>query len=210
MNRSQQEALFGLGFFVMFTAFILFLIGWKADNGAWMAGLAILCAVLAIVFLLLFLEFQGQRTAPVAAAYVDYPGDVHDVIDIEGIGPKYAKALHAAGIQSTARLCFVGAAAAAQATGAPLKTAEKWIAMAQLVKINGVGKQYAEALVRGGVLEIEQLRTSDPAVVARDVQKYLDSLDSKVLGNKVTMRRVQGWQDKAKTMKRVAQPVPEV
>ena len=134
---------------------------------------------------------------------------MHDVIDVEGIGPKYAERLKAAGIETTARLVYVGADEVAKVADVPKKTAEKWIAMCQLIKVNGIGKQYAEALVRGGVMTIEELKKGDPQLMAGQVTTYLESLDSTVLGQKVTAKRVQGWQAKAASMRRVRSQIPE-
>ena len=173
-----------------------------------------------MVFLILFLNEQPAATTtaevtveaePVAkeAAFYDYKGDVHDVIDVEGIGPKYAEKLKAAGVHSTARLIYIGAEEAAAICDVPLKTATKWIAMCQLIKVNGIGKQYAEALVRGGVMTIQELRKGDPEILAGQVTSYLEGLDATVLGQKVTAKRVQGWQTKAAGMRRVRTSIPE-
>ena len=210
---------FGVAFAASFTAFLIFLIGAKE---AWFTGagvLAVLAAILTIVFLLLFLSTQPGAAAPAPVtpvvketpteAYYDYKGDVHDVIDVEGIGPKYAERLKAAGIETTARLVYVGADEVAKVADVPKKTAEKWIAMCQLIKVNGIGKQYAEALVRGGVMTIEELKKGDPQLMAGQVTTYLESLDSAVLGQKVTAKRVQGWQAKAASMRRVRSQIPE-
>lgn len=219
-NETTTRA-YGGAYVLLSVAFVLLLIFAKLQSLGWAYALAGVAAVLSVVALLLFLhELSKSRRAvtpaptplPAATAnpetYYDYKGDTHDVIDIEGIGPKYADKLHAAGIKTTARLCFVGAEEAARVTGAPVKSAEKWIAMCQLVKINGVGKQYAEALVRGGVMTVEELKGGDPALIAGKVSDYLSGLDSKVLGQNVTAKRVQGWQKKAATMKRVRQSIP--
>ncbi|MGB1585616.1 MAG: DUF4332 domain-containing protein [Thermoplasmatota archaeon] len=230
----SRTGLFGLGFGLSFTAFLVLLIGTKA---AWFTGigvLAVVAAILTIVFLVLFLNgqpFTFQTTpaaTPVATpaatpaptptpvvtkakteAYYDYKGDVHDVIDVEGIGPKYADKLKAAGIETTARLVYVGADEIAKICDVPKKTAEKWIAMCQLIKVNGIGKQYAEALVRGGVMTIEELKKGDPELMAGQVTSYLESLNTNVLGQKVTAKRVQGWQSKAGSMRRVRTTIPE-
>lgn len=226
-----NTGVFGLGFGLSFTAFLIFLIGTQAS---WFTGvgiLAILAGILTIVFLILFLNGQPVtfRTAPAPVAtpvatptaaptvttaskteaFYDYRGDVHDVIDVEGIGPKYAEKLKAAGVETTTRLIYVGADEAARICDVPKKTAEKWIAMCQLIKVNGIGKQYAEALVRGGVMTIEELKKGDPELMAGQVTSYLESLNTNVLGQKVTAKRVQGWQSKAGTMRRVRTTIPE-
>lgn len=149
----------------------------------------------------------ATQAAP--SAYYDFKGDTHPVIDIEGIGPKYAKMLKAMGIETTARLCYEDAKKIAAGTGAPVKTVKGWQAMAELAKVNGIGKQYAEVLVRGGVSGIDALKTGKADTIANEVTRYMARLDSNVLGQKVTVRRVAAWQKAAAGMRRVRQSVPD-
>lgn len=142
-------------------------------------------------------------------AYYDYKGDIHDVIDVEGIGPVYAEKLRQAGVASTARLCYENPATLAETIGAPEKTVRSWQAMAQLMKVSGIGPQYAEALARAGIMGIDELKRRSAARMADQVNEYLDSLDSNVLGTKITERRIAGWQAASKAMRRVRQAVPE-
>lgn len=144
----------------------------------------------------------------VTVTYYDFKGDIHDVIDVEGIGPKYADRLIGMGIETTARLCYEDAAKIAETIDAPVKTVQNWQAMAQLAKVNGIGKQYAEVLVRAGVDNIDALKRRSPNTIADQVNAYVDGLKSNVLGTRVTPRRVENWQKHAKTMRRVRQPVP--
>lgn len=143
-----------------------------------------------------------------AQAYYDYKGDVHDVIDVEGIGETYAERLKENGIETTARLCYEDAGKIARITGAPRKTVETWQAMAELMKVNGIGKQYAEALARAGVTGIAELKKRSAQVIADQVNEYLESLDQNVLGTTVSARRVDTWKQNASTMRRVRMDVP--
>lgn len=144
-----------------------------------------------------------------AAAYVDYKGDIDPVLDVEGIGPTYADRLVQAGVKTTARLCYEGPAKIAKITKAPLKTATTWHANAELMKINGVGPQYAEAMARAGIGGIDELKRLKADTIANRINTYLDSLDVNVLGTKITPRRVEGWQKKAAPMRKVRQKVPQ-
>lgn len=140
--------------------------------------------------------------------YRDFRGDVHPVIDVEGIGVEYARRLEQIGIKTTARLCYEDPADLARRIDASPKVVTGWQAMAQLMKIDGVGPQYAEALVRAGVDGVDALKRRSPARIAADVNRYLDGLDANVLGQKVTQKRVEAWQAAAKKLRRVRQPVP--
>ncbi|MHB8634141.1 MAG: DUF4332 domain-containing protein [Thermoplasmatota archaeon] len=140
--------------------------------------------------------------------YVDYAGDNHEVIDIEGIGPKYAKRLQKAGVYTTHRLAYERAGRLARAIRVPKKRVRTWQAEAQLIKVKGIGKQYAEALARAGVRDIDSLKEEKPEAIARTVTNYLESLETHVLGTSITPRRVKGWQKAARTMKKHHLPIP--
>jgi predicted flap endonuclease-1-like 5' DNA nuclease/membrane protein implicated in regulation of membrane protease activity len=140
--------------------------------------------------------------------YYDYPGDNHDIEDIEGIGQVYGTKLRALGVHTTARLAYEDAGALAERMELPRKTVENWKHMAELVKVNGIGPQYAEALVRAGIEGIAELKRRSPARIAEQINAYLDTLDTNVLGTKITEKRVEGWQANAKGLKRVRLQVP--
>lgn len=156
---------------------------------------------------------NGDGTASVVRgdeeAFFDYTGDIHDVIDVEGIGPVYADKLKAAGIETTARLCYEDAERLSRVTGAPRKTVESWQAMAELMKVNGIGQQYAEALARAGISGISELKKRSAQVIADQVNEYLDGLDSSIVGNEITPRRVERWKAAASDMRRVKLAIPE-
>ncbi len=146
---------------------------------------------------------------PAAPTFSDYAGASIAVEDLEGIGPVYGERLRAAGIHSTARLSYESAEAVAKAAQVPVKTAQQWQSMVELMKIKGVGPQYAEALTRAGVKDIASLKRRKPDAIASQVTKYLDSLDTTVVGKAVTPKRVESWQAAAKSMRKSKQPVPE-
>ena len=83
--------------------------------------------------------------------------------DIEGIGPKFAKQLNAAGIKTTAGLLKAGAGKKgrkelADKTGINEKMILKWVNMSDLFRIKGVASQYAELLECAGVDTVKELR----------------------------------------------------
>ncbi len=144
----------------------------------------------------------------VEVPYMDFQGDVDDIIDIEGIGDVFAKRLHKAGIRTTARLCYESVEHVAAIAQADAKAAEGWKAMAELMKINGVGGQYAECLYRAGVTGIADFQAKDPEEVAGAINEYMDGIETTIQKNEITPKRVAGWHAEAKRMNLVAQPIP--
>lgn len=159
-------------------------------------------------------QLDEARKAPKAKpragpTYYGYSGDVHPVEDIEGIGAIYGEKLRNAGVYTTDRLCYEKTETLADKVGVPRKTVETWKAMSELVKVKGVGPQYAEAMARAGINGIADLKRRRPAGLAEQVQAYLDSLNATVIGTPITEKRVEGWQKNAARMKRVKLQVPE-
>ncbi len=152
----------------------------------------------------------GTETVTEAPAevYYDYKGDIHPVVEVEGIGPVYAERLGQHGIKTTARLCYEDAARISAKIDVPMTNVENWQAMAQLMKVSGIGPQYAEALVRAGIDGIDELKRRSAAKIADQVNEYLESLETTVVAQGIRERRVAGWQAAAKSMRRVRQSVP--
>ena len=138
----------------------------------------------------------------------DFPGDDHLVIDLEGIGPVYAKKLQKQGVYTTSRLAFESPGNLAKRIKVPRKVVKGWSSMAELIKVNGIGKQYAEVLFRAGVKGIDDLKHREPEALAKKVNKYLRSVDTTVIGTGVHAKRAKGWIKAAKTMRRRPIPVP--
>ncbi len=151
------------------------------------------------------------KAEPVAEpdVFFDYAGDVHNVIDVEGIGPVFAERLRQLGVKTTSRLCYEDPTSLAERLDVPVKRVEQWQAMAELMKINGVGPQYAEALARAGITGIQELKRRTPRAVSDQVNDYLAKLETNVLGTAVTEKRIESWQAACKQMRRVRQRIPE-
>lgn len=145
---------------------------------------------------------------PSGSNYYDYAGDDHEVIDLEGVGPEYAKRLQKEGVWTTSRLCYEDAEDLAARIDVPEKTVRTWQAMAELVKVKGIGPQFAEAMARAGITGIQELKDRRSASIAEQVQRYLDSLDANVIGTSVTAKRVGTWKKSAARMRKVRLPIP--
>ena len=87
----------------------------------------------------------------------------YKIDEIEGIGPVNREKLQASGISSTDDLlehCCTpqGRKAIAEKTGLSEKHLLGWTNMADLMRVSGIGRQYAELLEAAGVDTIKELR----------------------------------------------------
>ena len=122
---------------------------------------------------------------------------------IEGIGPRYAEALKAAGITNTERLLQGGAtregrAALAQTTGINEKLILKWVNMSDLFRVKGVAGQYAELLEAAGVDTVRELRTRNPENLAETMGKL--NKDKRLVRQVPNSRQVSNWVQHAKSL----------
>ena len=87
----------------------------------------------------------------------------YKIEEVEGIGPVYGKKLVAGGIKTTAGLLTAGGSRKgrkdlAASTGISEKLILEWVNLADLMRVKGIGKQFAELLEASGVDTIKELR----------------------------------------------------
>ena len=92
----------------------------------------------------------------------------YKIIEIEGIGPVYAKKLEAAGVKTAAELLergknVKGRKELAELTGISGKRILTWVNHADLFRINGVGPQFAELLEAAGVDTVTEFALRNPS-----------------------------------------------
>lgn len=111
---------------------------------------------------------------------------------IEGIGPAFQEKLAAAGVTSVEGLLESGASDSARATLAeasniPQKRIDTWVSMADLMRLAGVGGQFAELMVRSGVNSVSTLSGMDSVELrsaleteneAKNMVKKIPSVDT--------------------------------
>ncbi len=126
----------------------------------------------------------------------------YPIQDIEGIGPAYGEKLAAAGIENTEQLlenCCgrTGRKNAAEATGLSETLILKWTNMADMMRISGVGPQFAELLEAAGVDTVKELaqRNADNLAEAMAAKNAEKNLTNAVPASTI----VAGWIDAAKT-----------
>ena len=128
------------------------------------------------------------------------------IIDIEGIGPAFAKKLSAAGIRSVEALLKRGSTPKgreeiAHATGLGHKEILEWVNRADLYRIKGVGSEYSDLLENAGVDTVVELSKRD----AKNLTAKMSETNTKrkVVRRLPTEKQVADWISQAKRMPRV-------
>ena len=121
--------------------------------------------------------------------------------EIEGIGAAYGEKLAAAGVSDTdtlmERACEKkGRQELAEATGITETLILKWVNMADLFRINGVGSEFAELLECSGVDTVKELRNRNAENLAA---KMAEVNEEKKLTRRVPNQdMVSDWIEQAK------------
>ena len=119
------------------------------------------------------------------------------VMDVEGIGPVFAGKLRAAGIDTTEELLEEGGSDAgreriAKATGITTRQLLEWVNHVDLMRIDGVGPEYADLLEAAGVDSCAELARRNPANLARTFQE-IDAARPRWIRRVPSEETVAGW-----------------
>ena len=125
----------------------------------------------------------------------------YKIDEIEGIGPVYRESLQKAGVTSTDDLlenCAkpAGRKTMAEKTGLSEKQILGWTNMADLMRVSGVGRQYAELLEASGVDTIKELRNRNPENLATAMQTV--NAEKNLAKTAPTTTTVEKWVSQAK------------
>lgn len=127
----------------------------------------------------------------------------HKIETIEGIGPSLAKKLQACGITSTEKLLEAGATKKGRAkvctdSGISDKLILKFCNHADLIRVKGVGGEFAELLEAAGVDTVKELRNRNAANLSAAMAEVnaKKKLTRRVPSEKV----VAGWVAQAKEL----------
>jgi predicted flap endonuclease-1-like 5' DNA nuclease len=128
------------------------------------------------------------------------------LVEIEGIGGTYASKLEAAGINSLEVLLQKGSTKNGRkeledATGISGKSLLRWINMADLFRVKGIGEQYSNLLGAAGVDTVPEFAQRKPEnlhskMVAVNEEKNLVSVTP-------SFSAVEKWIEEAKALPRV-------
>ena len=127
--------------------------------------------------------------------------------DVEGIGPTYAEKLTTAGVATTDDLLNRGASAAGRAklteeTGISERLILEWVNHADLMRIDGVGSEYADLLEAAGVDSCAELARRNAANLATTFQE-LDAARPNTVRQVPSEKTIQGWIDQADKLAKI-------
>ena len=122
---------------------------------------------------------------------------------IEGIGPVYRSKLGEAGIKFVADLLEAGASRKGRedlvaTTGISSALILKWVNMADLMRISGVGEEYSELLEAAGVDTVKELRNRNPENLHEAMLQA--NLQRKMVRRTPYLSEVQSWVKQAKEL----------
>lgn len=100
----------------------------------------------------------------------------YKIEEIEGIGPAYSEKLQSVGIKNTDDLLEQCATPAgrkqiSEKTGLSEKNVLNWTNMADLMRVSGIGRQFAELLEASGVDTIKELRNRNAENLASKMEE---------------------------------------
>ena len=129
---------------------------------------------------------------------MNYPID-----EIEGIGPSFGEKLKAAGVNNTGDLLNTccdkkGRDGLAASSGISYDLLLKWANRADLMRINGVGKQFSELLENAGVDTVKELATRRADNLTAKMEEV--NAEKKLARTTPKQDQVEGWIAEAKTM----------
>lgn len=125
------------------------------------------------------------------------------VIDIEGIGPKFAEMLEAAGVKTTENLLEVAGSAKGRKDLSIKANIDEhkileWVNRADLMRVKGVGSEFSDLLEAAGVDTVKELATRRADNLHA---KLLETNEAKKLVRRApTAGEVEAWIADAKTL----------
>ncbi|HHJ53022.1 MAG TPA: DUF4332 domain-containing protein [Caldithrix abyssi] len=128
----------------------------------------------------------------------------YKISDIEGIGPKYAEKLSGANIKSVHALLKAGSSksgrkAIAKETGIDETLILKWVNMADLYRVKGIGSEYSELLEKAGVDTVKELRNRNPENLHAKLTE-VNSQGRALVRRVPTLKEVTAWIERAKKL----------
>lgn len=129
------------------------------------------------------------------------------IVEIEGVGPVYAAKLEAAGIATTDDLLSRGATAGGrksieEATGISHALILEWVNHVDLMRLAGVGSEYADLLEAAGVDSPAELAQRNAANLATTIAEVVAARPN-IVRRAPSEGMIGGWIAEAKTLPKV-------
>ena len=129
--------------------------------------------------------------------------------DVEGIGPAFAGKLTAAGVATTDALLERGGTSTgrdrlSEATGISERLILEWVNHADLMRIDGVGSEYADLLEAAGVDSPSELAQRNAANLATTFQE-VDAARPDLVRRVPSETEIAGWIAESKTLAKVVE-----
>jgi len=127
----------------------------------------------------------------------------YKVSDIEGIGPAFSAKLQTAGVRSLNALLEKGCSRKgrkelSEKSGIEESTILKWVNMADLYRVKGVGSEYSELLEKAGVDTVKELRNRKPENLQAKLVEV--NAEKKLVRQVPGLKSVQKWVEAAKKL----------
>jgi len=125
------------------------------------------------------------------------------IIDLEGIGKKYGKTMEKAGFLDVESLIGLDRDAIknlAEKTKISAKLIDKWAEHADLMRIDGIGPEYAEVINEIGIDSVKELAQRNPNNTLDRISK-LDKEKPDVFRKPPTLKMIVDWIEEAKKIK---------
>lgn len=125
------------------------------------------------------------------------------IIEIEGIGEKYAAALEGAGVATVEALLETGGSdsgrkALAEKAGLTSQQVLEWVNRADLMRVKGIGSEYSDLLEAAGVDTVKELATRRPDNLFAKMEEV--NAAKKLVRRTPTAAEVEKWVAEAKTL----------
>jgi predicted flap endonuclease-1-like 5' DNA nuclease len=127
--------------------------------------------------------------------------------DVEGIGAAFAEKLTAAGVTTTEGLLDRGATDSGRSrlaadTGISERLLLEWVNHADLMRLDGVGSEYADLLEAAGVDSCAELARRNAANLAQTFQE-LDAARPNTVRRVPSEETIRGWIEQADKLAKV-------
>jgi predicted flap endonuclease-1-like 5' DNA nuclease len=122
---------------------------------------------------------------------------------IEGVGETYAAKLQAAGVDTVEQLLEAGATPngrqeLVEKTGIGHKLILEWVNLADLMRISGVGEEYADLLEEAGVDTVKELRRRNAANLHAAMVEVNE--EKNLVRRLPSQNQVADWVEQAQTL----------